>query len=44
MSDFTLTTHDAMRMLMIDPREQNVGELTLTITEKRDLQPEARFT
>lgn len=27
-----------------DPREQNVNELTLTITEKSDLQPEARFT
>lgn len=47
MSFFTLATHNEMRLLLselTDPREQNISELTLTITEKRDLQPEARFT
>lgn len=44
---FTPTTHNEMRMWtrwLTEPREQNIYELTLTITEKRDLQPEARFT
>jgi hypothetical protein len=46
MSFFTLDPHGEMRMLLselTDPREQNISELTLTITEKRDLQPEARL-
>lgn len=44
---FIPTTHNEMRMWtrwLTEPREQNIYELTLTITEKRDLQPEARFT